>query len=209
MKPMRPNPCWLAALARRPAPVWPRRLAALLPLVPALAGAALAAEGTEGHGTPWLDLVWKAINLAVLVAILYWAGRKAVGQGLGAMARSVGAVWAGGRKLAEDAQSDLAAQREKMEQLKRGLAGMVSEARADAERERQRLVAEAQERSDKLRLQTEQQIVQAVARARMELRQALAAETVRLAEQLLAQRINSEQRRRLVAQYIDQLGSGA
>ena len=174
------------------------------PLWHALAGQALAAG--DGHGNPWLDLAWKAVNVTVLFAIIFWVARKPVAQGMTALAKQVLAAYSGARSQAREAEEALAAQKQKIAALEQELARMVAEAKADVEREKQRAQADARAQAEKLRAQTQQQIAQELAKARMEMRQQVAAETLRLAEELIKGKMNPAQQQRLVEDYLKQLG---
>jgi F0F1-type ATP synthase membrane subunit b/b' len=178
----------------------------------AVPGAAWAEEGhgaaaAAAHGNPWLDLLWKAVNLAVLVAIVYWAARKPIATGLANLAKTTRASFVASRTSAEEVEAAMAGQKRKITGLAQDLARMVAEARADVEREKQRAQTEAQAQAAKLLAATEQQIEQEVAKARTALRAELAAQTVKLAEELIRKQVSPEEQQRLVNEYLQQLGS--
>jgi F-type H+-transporting ATPase subunit b len=174
---------------------------------------AWAAEEAHGgapeaaHGNPWLDLLWKAINLAVLVAIIWWAARKPFAKGLADLAKATRDSFMSSRKAAEDMDAAMAEQKRKITGLAQDLSRMVADARADVEREKQRAQLEAQAQAGKIAAQTLQQIEQEVAKARLALRQDLAEQTVKLAEALIKQQVNSDEQKRLMADYLKQLES--
>jgi F-type H+-transporting ATPase subunit b len=164
-----------------------------------------AAHGESGHGNPWLDLAYKAVNVAVLLAIIYWAARKPVAQGLANLAKTTRDSFMTSRRSAQDMEAQMAEQKRKITALAQDLARMVAEAKADVEREKQRAQADAHAQGAKIQAATQQQIEQEVAKARMALRQEVANQTVKLAEELIKQRVNPDEQKRLVAGYLKQL----
>jgi F0F1-type ATP synthase membrane subunit b/b' len=181
--------------------------AALLATPAVLWAAEEGHEAAAAHGNPWLDLLWKAINLAVLVAIIYWAARRPIAKGLANLAKTTRDSFLATRKSAEEADAALVEQKRKITALAQDLARMVAEARADVEREKQRAQAEAQAHAAKVAEAIQQQIEQEVAKARTALRAELAAQTVKLAEELIRKQVSPEEQKRLVNEYLQQLGA--
>ena len=183
--------------------------AAAAPLL--FAGLALAAEeaakegGEAHHGNPWLDLLYKAINVGILIAIIWWAARKPVAAAMKNAATATRDGFLSSRKAAQDLEAQMAEQKRKITALAQELSRMVADAKADVEREKQRAQADAQALAGRLAQQSEQQIEQEVAKARNHLRQELADQTIKLAEALVKQKVNPEEQKRLVANYLKQL----
>lgn len=174
------------------------------------AGVALAAEEAHGAaaahpGNPWLDLLWKAINLAVLVAIIWWAARKPVAKGLADLAQATRDSFQSSRKSAGDMDAAMTEQTRKIAALSQDLARMVGEARADVEREKLRAQQEARAQAEKIGAQAQQQIEQEVAKARTALKRDLAEHMAKLAEELIRQRANPDAQKRLMDDYLKQL----
>ena len=172
----------------------------LLAGLPALA----FAEG-EGHGNPWLDLLWKGVNLLVLVGLIAYFARKPLGSAFRAMAKETYDRWSGAHQAAEDAQTEMAAQRRQIEGLAAELQRMVVDAQADADRETARLVAEAKLQAERILINATQQMEQELAKARTELRKQLAEETIRLAEQMIRDRVTPAERKKLMESYVREM----
>jgi F-type H+-transporting ATPase subunit b len=172
-------------------------------LAATLPGLAFAAE--EGHGNPWLDLLWKGINLLVLVGLIAYFARKPVSAAMRAMAKEGHDRWSGAHKAAQDAKTEMQAQRRQIEELAGELQRMVASARVDAERERARLTGEAQQQAERILAHAREQVEQEMAKARTELRKQLAEETLRLAEQMIREQATPEQRRSLMDGYIREM----
>lgn len=169
------------------------------------AGAAWAAGGEAGQGHPWLDLLYKAINFLVLVAVIYWFARRPVAQGLAGLARATREGFLASRQSTQALQAQMAEQKRKLTALAEDLKRMVEEAKADVEREKQRAQADAHAQAAKIQAAAQLQIEQEVAKARMALRQELADQTLKLAEEVIRQRMNPAEQQRLLADYLKQL----
>jgi len=164
---------------------------------------ALAAE--EAHGNPWLDLLWKAVNLAVLVGLIVYFGRRPVASALRALAKEALDRWSGAHQAAQAAQADIAAQRKQIEGLAGELKRMTADAGADAERESARMTQEARQQAERIMALAGEQVEQEMAKARTELRQQLAEETLRLAQQMIEQQTTPDQRKRLMEAYLREM----
>jgi F-type H+-transporting ATPase subunit b len=171
-------------------------------LIAAAPAFAWAEEVAEHHGNPWLDLAWKAVNLAVLVGLIVYFTRKPIGTAFRAMAKETQERWSGAHKAAQDAQTEIQAQRKQIEGLGDQLKRMVADAQADGQRESTRLVAEARAEADRILVNARQQVEQEVAKARNELREHLAEETLRLAEQMVREKVTPAERKRLMESYV-------
>ena len=178
-------------------------LPAALALLAAPASVAWAAE--ESPGNPWLALLWKAVNLAVLVGLIAYFARKPIATALRAAAKESFDKWSGAHKAAQAAREEMAEQRRQIEGLAGELSRMVADARADADRESARLVQEARKEGDRILALARQQAEQEVAKARTELHRQIAEDTLRLAEQMIREQATPEQRRRLMEGYIREM----
>lgn len=163
----------------------------------------LAAE--EGQGHPWLDLLWKAVNLAVLVGVIVYFGRKPIAAALRALAKETYDRWSKAHQAAEATQADLAAQRKQIEGLEGELKRMAGDASADAEREHARVVQEARQQAERIMTLARGQVEQEMAKARTELRQQLAEETMRLAQQMIEKQATPDQRKKLMEAYLREM----
>ncbi len=170
------------------------------------APAALAAEG--GGTNPWLELLWEAVNFFGLLAVLIYYFRKPLRGVLRAGAENARAGLDGARASAKEAEDELARQREQIANLQAELARLREEARAEADDERERLTAAARDQAERIQAQTRRQVEQEFGKARHALKEQLAAETLRLAEEMIQSRMDEETRRRLAEDSIEQLGAG-
>lgn len=182
-----------------------RTLFLLAGLMGLLAAPALAAEGGSAH--PWLDLLYKAINLVVLVGILWYFLRKPVAGFFRNAAREEREALDNTRQTETDAVKELEAQKTRLAQMQQELERMLADSRADAAAEMTRMTNEANAHADRMKQAALQKIEQEFRKAQIELRTELANRTLGLAEEGIKSRIGPTDHQRLVREYIDQLGS--
>jgi F-type H+-transporting ATPase subunit b len=166
--------------------------------LPCAAALWAAEEAGEQHGDPWLDLLWKAVNFAALVALLWYFLRKPVGKALRGAAARVKATVDEARQNASDMERRYRDQRRNLENLKAALERLREEARRETQAETERLMKDAQAAADRMSGQIEKQVQQARTRALQSLREELADEAVKQAEALIRQRLDDATRRRLL-----------
>ena len=111
------------------------------------------------------------------------------------------------RRIAREAEEALTEQRSRIEQLQSELERMLGEARDEARQEHARLIEEARVHAERIKGAVQMQTEHEMNKARKELQVELAEQTVRLAEQMIGQRLDDGSRQRLTSQAIDQLGA--
>ena len=168
---------------------------------------AFAAEG--GVDNPWMELLWKSVNFFVLMAILVFVARKPLQAMLRGGAGELKSTYDRTRSEAGAAEAELKTQQEKIANLQADLEKLLAEARTGAEQEKIRLTEEAREQAEKIKAQVQVQIEQEFKKASLELRKQLAAETVKLAEEMISRKMDKKQREQLVTETIEQLGASS
>lgn len=171
------------------------------------AGTALAAGG-EGHGNPWVDLLYKTVNFAVLVGLLVYFLRKPVGRFLRTGAGRSKELLNDARRADAESERRLAEQRKNIDGLKEELTALQADARREADEEKARLTAEAREIAERFRRQVQLQTGQARNQAVAEIRREIAAEAVRLAEGMIRDRMDDERQGRLVQEHVERMEAG-
>lgn len=174
-----------------------------------LSGPVLTASGAEGGagGNPWMDLLWKAVNFVILVAVIGYFARKPVANMLKGATQSTKAALDGTRESALAARSELDEQRRRIENLEAELERLRGEALAEARVERERLLAEARAGAERIKAAVQVQVEQEFNKARNELKRQLAVDTVAQAEALIRARLDAEGQQRLASRAIDRLGA--
>jgi F-type H+-transporting ATPase subunit b len=161
-----------------------------------------AEDGGEHHGNPWMDLVWKAVNVAALVIILWFFLRKPVGRALREASGRAKSNVDEARASAADMDKRYQDQRKNLENLKTELERMREEARAQTAAESRQLKKDAEDAASRMSGQIEKQVEQARIHALQTLRAELADEAVKLAEDLIKQKMDGDAQRRLLDQQI-------
>lgn len=165
-------------------------------------GGAAAAHHPDS-GAQMKDFAWRVLDFTLLVAILWWALKKANVKGALAE-RSAGiekalseAVTA--RKEAEAKLSEFA---DKLARANKEIEEIQTAMKRDGEAEKARIVAEAQASAVKIREQAAAAAEQEVLKARTELREEAGRLAVQLAEQTLKEKIEKADQDRLVGDYL-------
>ena len=174
-------------------------------LIVCLASVAQAAGNGEGHGSPWADLAYQSINLAILAGILIYFARKPVSRFLRISAAGAKQTLDDARKEAGEAETRLEEQRKNIASLKAELESMKADARAEAEVERDRLKSDADALAERLRQQSRLQIEQARNQAIATMRVELTAEASRVAWEMIVDRMSAGHQRHLLDAHLERL----
>jgi F-type H+-transporting ATPase subunit b len=171
------------------------------------AASAAWADEAEVHGNPWLPLLWKTINFVLLMAIIWYYGRKPAATFLRGAAQAAQAVLGEPRERVRAAEAELAAQRKRIGDLESELERLLAEAREEARREYERVIAEAHVQAERIKAGVQAQVELEFGKARKELQAELARQTVRLAEEMISRRMDAAAQQRIVTEAIESLGT--
>ncbi len=183
------------------------------------AGHAAAVHGehmAEGHGAahevkPHVskqqvrDLLWWGVNFLALVIILVKFGREPLVN-----------TFRSRREKIESEYKDLSEKRAEAEakyrEYEKKLATLEEEAKKimeafieQGEKEKERIIREAQETAERIKQQAEFYVQQELEKAREELRKEVAELSVKLAEQIIKEKITPEDHKRLVQEFIERV----
>ena len=162
-------------------------------MIPLLISTALASEGAEHgaeHGIPWVPIAFHAMNLAILLIIIYRFAGASIRDALRGRATRIRKEIEDAAALSSDAEKRMTALSARLDGFEAELAGMKVQAEAESAREREEIVARAKRESALIEEATARTIRSEVAKARSELRE----EAVRLAMQLAEQRLKTQLR---------------
>jgi F-type H+-transporting ATPase subunit b len=195
---------------------------AALTVAPALAsasegekvGEAVAAEqGSEGgEPAPRLDvkrLALQLLNFAVLAGILGWFGGKAINKALLARHLQLKADLVAAAEARSSAELRVAEQGKRLASLEGEIAAMRAGIKQEAEDEKQRLIAAAEERATRIGDETKFLLDQQVKEAEATLKREVAEAAVRIAEQLVTKAFNAGDQQRLVDTFVTDVAGGA
>lgn len=186
-----------------------RTLLALTPLL-VVSGVAFAA-GAEHHVETFEEvgskILFHAINFVLLIALLVWATRGLIRNGLANRAAAIRTDIEASQKLREEAQARF----DELQARIDGLAGRISQMEAEAEQAAQTEALAIEERGKReavlIQEHTERTIRNETERARQALRQEAANIAVELATEQLKSRIGAAENDQLTQQFISAVQS--
>jgi F-type H+-transporting ATPase subunit b len=171
---------------------------------------AAAGEG-EGHEAPSLDvkkLAWQLLNFGVLVFILVKYGGPPVTKALQARHDQIKTDLASAAEARAAAQARFEQQEKRLAALEHEIAAISANIKQEAEAEKARLIAIAEERAKRIREESEFIIEQQVKQAEEDLRREVAAAAVALAEKIVRTQIVAGDQQRLIDTFVGDVASG-
>jgi F-type H+-transporting ATPase subunit b len=168
---------------------------------------ARAPEGEAEGRSEGRELLYKFINLALLVGALAYLLRRPVADFFAQRSASIRKGLEEGRKALEASQAQLKTVEEKVRRLEEEIAAFKASAVQEMEAERQRLKLAAGEEAEKILQAARAQTEAAVRAARVELKSYAAAQAVELAEAIIRQRLDEAGRKQLVSEFLTQVES--
>jgi F-type H+-transporting ATPase subunit b len=171
-----------------------------------LAGAR-ALEGEEEGKREGRELLYKFINLSLLVGALVFVLRKPVADFFAQRSVSIRKGLEEGRKALEASQAQLKTIEEKLRHLEEEIAAFKASAAREMEAERERLKLAAAEEAEKILQSARAQTEAALRAAKLELKSYAADKAVELAEEIIRRRLDEAGRKKLVEEFLTQVES--
>jgi len=167
----------------------------------------------EGHGehaaaieSP-LRLVLSLVNFAILAGVLIKFGGGAVKKGLAARHTQLKTDISQAAELKTHAEARYHAQEARLAGLEQEIAALRAKMKAEAEAEKTRLLAAAEERASRVREETRFLLEQQTKEAAQTIRREAAEAAVRLAEEILRRQVGSADQQRLLETFVQDVGS--
>jgi F-type H+-transporting ATPase subunit b len=161
------------------------------------------------HGAPEINvkkLVLQFVNFGVLVFILVKFGGPAINKALSARHQQLKADLAAAETARAEAEARLARQEARLAKLEQEIADIQAGVKKEAEAEKDRLIAMAEERATRIREETSFALDQQVKEAESNLRRETALAAVQLAEQLVKKSMDGRDQQRLVDSFVADVG---
>lgn len=175
----------------------------------ATATLAVAASG-GGHevdsGVLLKDFVWRCLNFAILFGALVYVVSKPLRNGLAARREGVEKALADAEAAKLEAEARFADYDAKLNRAAAEIAEISAGIRREGEVERDRILANARDMAEKIKVEAERAAENEIARARTELRREAARLAIGLAEELLKKNFTSDDHDRLVNEYMQKVG---
>lgn len=169
-----------------------------------------AAEGAHADRTgDLLDLLYRFINFALLVIILFVVLKKANIKGLlASRAEELKKRLAELGKGKEEAERKYRELEKRIRDFEQSRQGIIDQFRAEGLAEKNRLIAEAEERVKQILEQAETAIQGEIESAKNRLRRDMIGLAAENAEKILSKEITDNDQDRLVSEFIERLGKG-
>ena len=176
-----------------------------------------AGEGEIGgelpeHGEPEINgkkLGLQLLNFGVLLFILVKFGGPAINKALSARHQQLKSDLAAAETARAEAEARLARQESRLTKLEQEIAEIQAGVKKEAEVEKERLIALAEERAKRIREETSFALDQQVKEAEANLRRETALAAVQLAEQLVKKSMDGRDQQRLVDTFVNDVGQPA
>ncbi|HEY4185600.1 MAG TPA: ATP synthase F0 subunit B [Polyangia bacterium] len=166
--------------------------------------------GSEaGHESPSIDpkkLGLQLLNFGVLVFVLVKFGGGAVNKALKGRHEQLKADLASAAEARKAAEAKLAKQEARLGSLEQEIADMRRDLKKEAEAEKARLIATAEERATRIKAETAFLIEQQVRDADQRLRRESADAALKIAEEILRRSIGAGDQQRLLETFVSDLG---
>lgn len=155
--------------------------------------------GLGAHDAP--PFLASIINFLALCAILYFIARKPLSSFLTERRREIEEGLLESKRIKEQAEAKHRDYQERLARLDSDLAQLKKEIVAAGEKERDRIVADAESTAARMRRETEFLVEQELKQLRIDLRREIVEEAVTTAERVLRERVTDDDQRRLADEY--------
>ena len=163
-------------------------------------------EAAKGHGVPVTPYVYILINALVLYAIYYYAGKKPVSDGLASRRETMVKDLDESAKIKAEAQAKLDEYTERLDKLDHELDRMRAELILAGEKDRDRIVREAEEKADRMRKDAQFLLDQELKQLRLDLLAHTVEIAMRAAEGALQAKVSPQDQDRLADEYVAMIG---
>ncbi len=161
------------------------------------------ANGHGGHqGLDGKTFAFQLINFGILLFVLIKFGGKAVNQTLRTRHEQLKSDLAEAATLRADAETRLREQDKRLANLEHEIAALRASMRQEAEHEKSRLVAAAEERARRVKDETAFLLQQQIKEAELRFRREVSEAALKIAEDTLRRSVNPEDERRLASSFV-------
>jgi len=171
-----------------------------------VAGAAQASGGAEDEGSQLSEFIWQALNLALLLGVLVYFGRKPIQNFFFERRMGIQEGLDSSARLLDEAETRLTEWQTRLAELDGEIEEIRNTTHRLAEAERERILADARASAERVRRDSAAAVEQEVRRARTVLREEASDLAVELAERLLRETVNDADRDRLVDEFVERVG---
>ncbi|RJQ84230.1 MAG: hypothetical protein C4519_05265 [Desulfobacteraceae bacterium] len=172
-----------------------------------ITGTPVWAASAGGHGEGgWQATDWyRVMNFAVLAIGLFLLLRKPASQALSSRIKGIAQELEQLEARRKTAEKQLVEYTDRLALLDKEAEKIVAEYQRQGEEAKARILKEAQASAEKLRQQARKNIDHEFKQAKLDLQQDVVAKALARAEQLIANRINAEDQKNLVDEYLNKV----
>jgi F-type H+-transporting ATPase subunit b len=171
-----------------------------------LAEATEAAE--EGFGLNFDILETNVINLAIIIAILFFFGRKFLGSKLSERRSQIEEDIADAEKRAQKAKADLKEAEQKLADTQKEIENIRQSAQESAKKAKERILAENEKEVERIKAAAVQDVDAERERAVAEIKQHIARLALEKVESQLKNRLDQSAQEKIIDRSLAQLGGG-
>jgi F-type H+-transporting ATPase subunit b len=168
-----------------------------------LAGPALAASGGEGDVAK--DLLYRVLNLVLLIGVLVYFARKPIQGFFSDRRNQIRDSLDAASELCRQAESRYSKWQRKLAELEDELATIRGKARERAEREREQILADARSAAERIKQDARSAVDQEVRRAKAQLRDEASELAIELAAEMLREQVTTQDRERLFDEFLERI----
>jgi len=170
---------------------------------------ALAAEGGHGsHRSELKDWLWPVVNFAVLVIILYLAGRKPFREFFRRRTEMIGQSLQEAKEAKELARKALDEVRDRLRNTDKDIEEIISSTRRSGEKEKEAIIAEGEKMKERILEQAKSNIDFELEKARAKIKSDAAALALELAEKKMKEKLGDKEQEELIDEYLRKLEGG-
>lgn len=169
-------------------------------------GGAAGHEAAAGHGgettARLLDLLYRSINFIIFFGVLFFLLRKPLKQALADRRDSIQKELQDLEAKKEEATRAFQALEKRISNIREEREAILAEYKAEAEKEKQKIIENAQKTASRIIDQSQITIQQEMQKANQALRQEMSNIAVRMAEDLLKKNITDNDQKVLIGEYL-------
>lgn len=172
-------------------------------------GIAFASGGEEHHadgGVLLKDFLYRVLNFAIVVGILWYFLAKPLKNGLSGRTKEIEKNLAEAKKAKEEAEAKFAEYDRKLKQATEEIAEIGDAIRREGELEKQKIIENAKAAAAKIEKDAEAAADLEIAKAKEQLQKEAVQLAVDLAEELLKKNFNQDDDARLIDEYVKKVG---
>ena len=169
-------------------------------------GTAIASSGGDSGSKGWVKTDWfRVMNFVVLAGVLFFVLRKPVSQALSSRINDIKEQLESLEAQRAEAEKKLAQYNEKLSQLESEAAKIVDAYIQQGNEAKSKILKEAEQTAEKLRVQARRNIEHEFDKAKQKLQQEVVESSLQKAEESLKKEITAQDQDKLIDEYINKV----